>query len=178
MSNTRRQIILARITAAPFNNGTLDSIVHTLLDEARAKANSLILVLTGASDIEQFRTQVEDADAMVSRIRDERDELPTTFKPATFKIEVAYCLASSFLFTSVFQHGGKPLVVQSDAGMVILGKKPGINVDVLLALAESGCTVVVIPPICAKPKPRAAVISNDEFMGLLASQLDTPIIEY
>lgn len=168
MSKIRRQIILARITADPFNNGTLDNVVRTLLDEARTEAKSLILVLTGASDIGQFHTQVEDADAMVAKIR---NELPTTFK-----LEVAYHLASSLLSTSVFRHGGKPQALQSDAGMVVFGEKPSINADVLLALAASGCTVVVIPPISTKTQ--ATVISNDMFMGLLASQLGTPVIEH
>jgi hypothetical protein len=168
VAKIKRQITLARITATPFNNGTLDNVVRTLLDEARAEAKSLILVLTGASDIEQFHTQVEDADAMVAKIRNEL--------PATFKLEVAYHLASSLLSASVFQHGGKPQAMQSDAGMVVFGENPSINADVLLALAASGCTVVVIPPICAKPQ--APVISNDMFIRLLASQLATSAIEY
>ncbi len=169
MSKTKRQIILVRISATPFNSGTLDNIVLPLMEEAKAKAKSLILVLTDASNIEQFNTQVEASEALVAPIQ---QELPTTFR-----LEVAYYLASKCLLASIQAHGGKALAVRSDdGGLIAFGKKPSVDVKALMALMASGYTIVVIPPICTQPP--VAAVSIDSFTRLLARQLDTSIIEY
>ena len=163
MSETKRPVILTRITEGPFNSDTLDDVVRACLGKAKSEAKGLILVLTDASGIKQFKRQVEAASAAVAGIGHGLLE--------SFTLEAAYYLASQRLNTSVRKHGGKPFEMHSDhGGPFVFGKQPTVDADILIALAVSDYTVVVIPP--------ASAMGVDAFMELLTSYLGTPAIKY